>query len=171
MKMTSRNIVLAACVALAPQFVSAEEAAVVQTASTVNADGIERIEAGKFLQTYSRQVATESYLYQNGIDIGPASLRMVQARVGFDIYLSALLHGNKAHGIIGSEERQETIAQLEELQAVWTDVAQSVDLLYGSAGNVDAFQQISENSDNLLELTRILTNDLERQYADLADAI
>lgn len=163
------KIAAAASFIMAAQIVQAEELIRANASFAVYTGNAERIESADRLRTYSQEVAAAACFYHNGIDPDLSYVLLQEARTGFDMHLSALMYGNAGLGIIGGEERRKTIVRLEEIEAYWGGMAQSVDALMVSAEDKVAVNVIKDQNLQLLEMTSILVSEVEGQYSDPAD--
>ncbi len=131
----------------------------------------ERIESGDFLRVYSQEVAAAACFYHNGIDMELSQELLLEARYGFGKHLDALRTGNEELGIIGKEERRKTIARLDAVEAVWTEIDQAVGALLEDFNDKAAVGVIKDKNLPLFELTDLLLSDLEGEYANPAELI
>ena len=160
------SVFLTAALALAAPAIQAKEASLLPANFINDTGSVERIESGEHLRIYSQQVAAAACFFYNGIDTEHSAEIMNEARTGFDVHLAALTNGDETLGIIGGEERRKTIVQLEEIKALWSEMAQSVDALMTSSDDSSAVNVIKDQNMPLFELTNILVSDLEGQYAN-----
>ncbi|MEO9517671.1 MAG: type IV pili methyl-accepting chemotaxis transducer N-terminal domain-containing protein [Paracoccaceae bacterium] len=166
MKRPVKTIFLTAGLALSAHAIQAEEPSLLPVNFIKDTGSVERIESGEHLRIYSQQVAAAACFYYNGIEVEHSAKIMNEARTGFDMHLAALTHGDETLGIVGGEERRKTIVQLEEINALWSEMAHSVDALMTSSDNSAAVNVIKDQNMPLFELTNILVSDLEGQYAN-----
>ncbi|MEO1025520.1 MAG: type IV pili methyl-accepting chemotaxis transducer N-terminal domain-containing protein [Pseudomonadota bacterium] len=155
-------------VAATPAF-SIEIENVTKASSFVEDTGsIERNSSAEKLRTYSQEVAAASCFLYNDIDPALSAELVLEARVGFDRHLSALLNGDDTLGIIGGERRRKTIAKLESIQKDWTKLAVSIDALLENPKDDAAIAAIKAANLPLFGKTDILVSELEGQYSDPA---
>lgn len=125
-----------------------------------------RIESAEYLRTYSQEVAAAACFLYNDIDPTLSRELLREARKGFDLRVDALLNGNPALGIIGGEERRKTIVKIEEVAAMWQDMAAAVDALLADNGDAAAVGVIKAQNMALFEKTDILVTEVEAQYSN-----
>lgn len=125
-----------------------------------------RIESAEYLRTYSQEVAAAACFLYNDIDATLSRELLREAREGFDLRVEALLKGNPALGIIGGEERRKTIVRIEEVDAIWGEMAAAVDALLADHGDADAVSVIKAKNMELFDRTDLLVTEIEAQYAN-----
>jgi hypothetical protein len=164
-------LIVSAGLTLVP-LASFADAQTVTPASFVEDTGsAERIESGDTLRIYSQQVAAAACFFYNGVDPELSIALLQEARSGFDVHMAALRDGDADLGIIGGEERRKTLVKMDEVQYIWSDMAQAVDALLADSDDTDAVSVIKDQNMALLEKTDILLTQLEGQYANPVEIV
>lgn len=158
------------CVGLlaASQVMAANIDAKVVPAATFAEDtgDVIRIEAAEYLRIYSQEVAAAACFLYNDIDATLSRELLIESRAGFDKKLNALYNGDPSLGIIGGEKRRKTIAKLDTVAAVWTDMAAAVDALILDGSDQSAVTLIKNTNMELFELTDILVTAVSAEYSN-----
>ena len=171
MKLIPHALCVFAGLALAPFTAHAEDSPLTPASFVEDTGSAERIEAGDLLRVYSQQVAAAACFYYNDVDRDLSVSLLNEARSGFDVHMAALRNGDENLGIIGGEERRKTLVKIDDVQAVWEDMAQAVDALLVASDDTAAVEVIKNLNMVLFEKTDTLLAELEGQYSNPVEIV
>lgn len=129
---------------------------------------VARIGAAKTLRTFSQKIPTIACFLHNGIDVEENRRLLVGARDKFQLKLSALRDGNAEMGIVGGETRRKTIARIDDVASLWSEIDTAVTTLIESPEDQSAAGLVKGRNVDFFDVTHILVTEVSGQYSNPA---
>lgn len=127
---------------------------------------VARIGAAKTLRTFSQKIPTIACFLYNGIDVSENRERLEAAGYTFERKLSALRDGDDDLGIIGGETRRKTLARLDQVDELWSEMEGAVTKLIAAPEDASALALVKGRNIEFFEVTDLLVTEVSGQYAN-----
>ena len=126
----------------------------------------ERIEAGDRLRVLSQAVPAAVCHLHNGIATDTASEQLAKGLAEFELLSAALLDGNEALGIIGSEDRRRTRVMIEELRQAWQPMHDAANAVLADSADAAAVATAYGLASAMLDQSYEVLSTIEGQYSN-----
>ncbi|MEL6513597.1 MAG: type IV pili methyl-accepting chemotaxis transducer N-terminal domain-containing protein [Pseudomonadota bacterium] len=131
----------------------------------------DRVEAVDRLRTLSQEVPSAACHLYNSVAVDESRTLLSEGSDEFDAILDALYNGNPAMNIIGAETNRKTLAELDKVKSIWSDIRPAVAAMLANSDDAAAIKIIKERNMPLYEETNILLSYISGEYSNPAELL